>query len=75
MSNLYFSGNTIRDCPLEWQKLKLSYTASGYGEKIPTSYKVFYGEKWRRVYCRVFSNIGSLYIMQGKEKLIINIEA
>lgn len=40
----------------------LSYTASGYGSRIPTEYMVQVNGKWRRVYCAIFSNIGTTYI-------------
>ena len=44
-----------------------SYTASGYGKKIPTSRKVKATgadgrERWYRVYCMIYSNIGTCYI-------------
>ena len=48
--------------PLWWQEQGLSYTASGYGKRIPTRYMVRLNGKWRRVYCCIFSNIGTLYI-------------
>lgn len=35
---------------------------SGYGDKVPTTYMVRYENRWHRVYCRIFSNSGSLYI-------------
>jgi len=57
---------------LWWQDKGLQYTASGYGGKIPTRYQVKHNNLWKRVYCRIYSNIGTLYIMQGKEKLIIS---
>ena len=47
---------------LWWQKKGLSYTASGYGRRIPTSRKVKYGKKWYRVYCSISSNVGSCFI-------------
>ena len=34
-----------------------SNSRTGYGDKIPTQYMVFVGNKWRRVYCRIYSNI------------------
>lgn len=37
-------------------------SVSGYGMAIPTRYMVKYKNKWRRVYCSIFSNIGTLYI-------------
>lgn len=47
---------------LEWQKLGLSFTASGYGKRIPTRYKVKFAGHWRRVFCCQYSNAGTLYI-------------
>lgn len=61
---------------LPWQDMGLSYTASGYGSRIPTRYMVQFSGKWRRVYCRIYSNIGTLYIGRlndAGERLIINI--
>lgn len=60
---------------LWWQEKGLQYTASGYGSKIPTSYQIKHNNKWKRVYCRIYSNIGTLYIVSGKDKLFVNIEA
>ncbi len=59
---------------LPWQKQGLSYTASGYGAKIPTHHMVrTIDQKWRRVYCTIYSNIGTLWIVQDGEKIIVNI--
>ena len=58
--------------PLEWQKQGLQYTATGCGSKIPTRYKAFVNGKFRRVYCRIFSNIGTCFVMLGKEKQIVD---
>ena len=38
------------------------FTASGYGARIPTEYMIMYNRKWRRVYCLLYSNSGTLYI-------------
>jgi len=65
------------DCkekPLTWQIMGLQYTATGYGSKIPTQYMVRFNDKWRRVYCAVYSNIGTLYIGKRSDNLIIDIE-
>ena len=58
--------------PLWWHTKGLQQTASGYGAKLVTPYKVLYDGKLRRVYRMCFSNIGSLYVMQGKNKVIID---
>ena len=65
------------DCkekPLPWQLMGLMYTATGYGSKIPTRYMVRFNDKWRRVYCAIFSNIGTLYIGKLTDNLIIDID-
>lgn len=47
---------------LHHHKLVLQYTASGYGRKIPTRYKVKYNNRWYRVYICIYSNSGTSYI-------------
>ena len=62
----------VRELP--WQKMGLSYTVTGYGSKIPTRYMVrTIDQKWRRVYCAIFSNIGTCYVMHGKQKTIVEV--
>jgi len=58
--------------PLWWQLKGLSYTASGYGGKIPTVYMVKHNHRLKRVYCRILSNIGTCYILDHGERIIIN---
>ena len=48
--------------PLEWQKQGLQQTATGYGRKLNTGYKVMYAGKLRRVYAVCFSNVSSVYV-------------
>ena len=47
---------------LPHHKAGLSYTARGYGAKIPTTKKIQYNGKWYRVYCKIYSNSGTCYI-------------
>ena len=50
--------------PLDWQRLGLQYTATGYGTKIPTSKVIKWSDgRERRVYCDIYSNAGSCYCM------------
>ena len=51
-----------RESPLGWQLHGLTYTASGYGRRIPTRHMVRFNGRWRRVYCCIFSNVGTWYI-------------
>ena len=59
--------------PLEWQKRGLSYTATGYGKKIPTRWMVRFNGKFRRVYCAIYSNNGTCYIGKLSDGYSVNI--
>ena len=54
-----------REKLLWWQEQGLSFTASGYGRRIPTRHQVRINGRWRRVYCCIFSNSGTCYVEQG----------
>lgn len=59
--------------PLWWQMRGLMYTASGFGKKIPTQYVINCADnRRRRVYCAIFSNIGTLYIKVKGRDLIVD---
>lgn len=61
------------DSLLGWQKAGLSYTASGYGAKIPTGRMVKCSDgRTRRVYCITYSNSGSLYIIIGRKRVYVS---
>lgn len=52
----------------------LSYTRTGYGSAIPTEYMArTIDQKWRRVYCAIYSNSGTFYVRHGKEKTIVEL--
>lgn len=59
---------------LWWQKQGLQFTGSGYGGKIPTRYLYRDNGILKRVYCAIYSNNGSLYIVRGKERLYLTVE-
>ena len=75
---------------LPWQEAGLSYTASGYGRKIPTEWLIRIPKQrengnwpsptgtseyklspWRRVYCCIYSNIGTCYVPVGDDWVVI----
>lgn len=60
-----------KESPMWWHDKCLSYTASGYGKRIPTRYMVKFNNKWRRVYLCIYSNIGTLYIGKLSDNLIV----
>lgn len=57
---------------LDWQKRGLSYTATGYGARIPTSVMVRFKGKWRRVYCRIYSNSGTCFIGKWSDNISVS---
>ena len=52
----------VKYAPMAHHLAGLTWTASGYGARIPMPYMVQVFGKWRRVYCRIYSNIGTLFI-------------
>jgi hypothetical protein len=59
---------------LPWQERGLSYTASGYGERIPTRHMVrTIDNRWRRVYATCFSNAATLWIVENGERVIVEL--
>ena len=58
--------------PLWWHERGLQQTASGYGRKLTTPYKVEHNGRLYRVYCICFSNSGSLYILPGGKPLYLS---
>ncbi len=54
---------------LWWQKRNLMYTATGYGKRIPTTWKVKHENRWKRVYCCIYSNSGVCYIEKNRKKI------
>ena len=58
--------------PLRRHVLGLQYTRTGYGVKIPTSKMAVILGRSYRVYCAIFSNIGSNYVIIGGQRVITN---
>lgn len=51
-----------KESPLPFHFAGLSWTASGYGERIPTPYMVRVAGRWRRVYACFIANASTLFI-------------
>lgn len=56
---------------LPWQERGLMETATGYGSKLTTIYKINVSGKLYRVYCALFSNAGTCFITLRGERIII----
>tara|TARA_A100001201_G_C3968473_1_gene164854 strand:- start:250 stop:495 length:246 start_codon:yes stop_codon:yes gene_type:complete len=73
MPNVKQTDSHLIYSPLWWHERGLQQTASGYGRKLTTPYKVEHNGRLYRVYCVCFSNAGSLYILPGGEPLYLGI--
>lgn len=51
-----------KESPMAHHLAGLSWTATGYGERIPTPYMIRVAGRWRRVYAFQISNAATLYI-------------
>ena len=71
MAMKYISPTKAILAPLWWHDKGLSQTASGYGSKLTTPYKVEHNGRLYRVYCVCWSNSGTLYIQSKGENLYI----
>lgn len=61
-----------KHAPLWWHKQGLTQTATGYGKRIATATMVKYNGKWRRVYCCIYSNVGTCYIGKLSDGLVVS---
>lgn len=73
MTRLLLDDLETKTSLLWWQKMGLSYTATGYGSKIPTSKMVRLPgcHRWRRVYCTIYSNVGTCWIVVDGERVVV----
>lgn len=57
--------------PTQWQKAGLQQTATGYGSRLNSGYKVAYRGKIRRIYAICYSNVASFYVLiRGKRTFL-----
>jgi hypothetical protein len=58
----------IVDRPLWYHKRGLMQTATGYGRKLVTSKMLKIGNRLHRIYCCIFSNCGTCYVIYNGEE-------
>ena len=73
MQTFNIAGETVlsKHVPLYCHANGLMQTATGYGKRIATATMVQYRGRWRRVYCCIYSNIGTCYIGKLSDGLLI----
>lgn len=60
------------DSPLWWHDKGLSQTATGYGGKLTTRYKIAFNGKKYRVYATCISNCTSLWFTASGKRYLLN---
>lgn len=69
---IYSEDYPTKEQLLPWQKRGLLYTRTGYGRKIPTTKMILFERRWRRIYCCIFSNVGTNFIIVNKTEINID---
>lgn len=69
---IYADRNELIDAPLDWQKMGLQQTRSGYGRKLTMREKILFEGKQYRLYCTQFSNAGSVWFVAKGKKIFVN---
>jgi len=59
------------DNPTWWQLKGLSETATGYGGKLTTSRMLWFQGRLHRIYCMLYSNSGTAYILTNGKRLLV----
>ena len=67
----YVESTKLIDAPLWWHVRGLHETATGYGSKLTTRYKVEHKGKLYRVYSSCHGNCGSLYIVEHGRRIYL----
>ncbi len=60
-----------KEKPLYHHVNGLSYTATGYGSKLPSRYMVKFNNRWYRVYSICYSNVSTEYVLINGERVIV----
>lgn len=64
---------TVIEKPMTHHKLGLTYTATGYGSKLPSRYMIKWHGRWYRVYSICHSNVSTEYVLIGGKKVIVTL--
>lgn len=72
LPTIYAEKEELIDSPLDWQRQGLQQTATGYGRKLTSRYKIRYNGKDYRLYATCFSNAASHWFITFGEKVYVN---
>jgi hypothetical protein len=71
LKHIYTDDKDFIDAPMWYHKRNLMQTATGYGKKLNTGKKFGFNGRYYRVYCSIFSNAGSNYIIVKGETIYL----
>ena len=60
------------DSPLDWQRLGLQQTATGYGAKLTTCWKIHFEGKLRRIYATCYGNAASCWFTFKGQRVFVH---
>ena len=66
-------GVPVKVAELGWQRAGLTYTATGYGKRIPSRFMVQWAGRWRRVYVTQYGNAGSAWVWVAGKRVEVDI--
>lgn len=72
MNYIEYSKNDIVRRPLWFHTRNVMQTSTEYGSKLATDKMLKYNNHLYRIYCKCFSNCGSIYIIIKKKICYIN---
>lgn len=58
--------------PLSWMKSGLQETASGYGKRLNTGYKISFNKRLFRLYCTCFGNSGTVWFRTKGRMIVVS---
>lgn len=71
MFNIFCDVADLIDEPLGWQQRGLQQTASGYGSKLTSRYKIDFEGKLYRLYVTQYGNAGSTWFRVCGRKIFV----
>lgn len=70
--HLFAATSQLVVCELPWQKRGLQETASGYGARLTSSFKIHFEGKLHRLYVTQYGNSGSHWFKTKGTKIFVS---
>ncbi len=62
----------VKEVPMAHHRAGKTWTATGYGAKIPSTKMIKIGGRWRRIYVSIWSNSGTAWVNHGGERCLVD---